>query len=145
MLALAVGCAALVGTSSAISAPFAAAVLGEKIFLDKSISADGSISCATCHRPDRAFADGICNTPSLLNAREHRVLVWDGRRKALEPQVVEPLTKSVEHGIADSDQVIFALRRDDSYVTAFESAFVKPHIEITDVAAALVACAMDRC
>jgi cytochrome c peroxidase len=151
LLALAVGCAGLLGMASAISAPSAAAVLGEKLFFDTSLSADGSISCATCHRPDRAFADGLTvakgirgvtgtrNTPSLLNVQWHRVLLWDGRRGTLERQVVEPLTNPIEHGFADSDQVIAALRDDGSYMAAFESAFGKPHIEMANVVAALAA------
>lgn len=151
LLALAVGCAGLLGTASAISAPSAAAVLGEKLFFDKSLSADGSISCATCHRPDRAFADGrpvaegirrasgTRNTPSLLNVGDHDVLLWDGRRETLESQVLEPLTNPLEHGLSSTARIVSKLRGNESYRALFERSFGRPQVDLSDIAAALAA------
>ena len=54
-------------------------LLGQTLFFDGALSADGETSCASCHRPDRAYADGLThakgafgrvgvrNTPSLLD------------------------------------------------------------------------------
>src|SRR5690349_13949603 len=65
--------------------------LGERLFFDRHLSADGQISCASCHQPERAFADGLPvargiggkagtrNTPSLLDAALARTFAWDGR------------------------------------------------------------------
>ncbi|GAI52946.1 unnamed protein product, partial [marine sediment metagenome] len=80
----------------------AMAELGQKLFFDKRLSADGSISCASCHQPDRAFNDGqrtsqgfngcvgARNAPSLLNAGLMKTQFWDGRRASLEAQALDP-------------------------------------------------------
>jgi cytochrome c peroxidase len=82
----------------------AAVSLGARLFADQRLSGDGTISCATCHRPDRAFADGLPvargignqsgtrNTPTLLNASLSSRFPWDGRRASLEEQVLDPFT-----------------------------------------------------
>jgi cytochrome c peroxidase len=87
--------------------------LGARLFADQRLSGDGTISCATCHRPDRAFADGLPvargignqsgtrNTPTLLNASLSSRFPWDGRRASLEEQVLDPFTNSREHGLAN--------------------------------------------
>jgi cytochrome c peroxidase len=91
--------------------------LGRKVFFDTRLSLDGTISCASCHRPDTAFADaratslgvhaqaGTRNAPSLLNVNQHRVFLWDGRRESLEDQVLQPFTNPIEHGLADASEI----------------------------------------
>ncbi|MCP5370231.1 MAG: cytochrome-c peroxidase [Hyphomicrobiales bacterium] len=74
--------------SNRVSGDPRAAALGETLFFDTALSADGTVACATCHRPDAAFADGRAtgrglqdltrNTPSLVNARWQRWYGWDG-------------------------------------------------------------------
>ena len=68
--------------------------LGEQLFFDKRLSADGSVSCASCHDPRLAFADGrrlaegisgkrgTRNTPSLLNSMFNTGQFWDGRTQS---------------------------------------------------------------
>src|ERR671923_129906 len=77
--------------------------LGRKLFFDGRLSADGNISCATCHKPELAFTDGrpvaegisgrrgVRNSISLLNAMFNPAQFWDGRVNTLEEQAVEPL------------------------------------------------------
>lgn len=72
------------------------AELGRRLFADKRLSADGTMSCATCHDPAKRFADGrrtargrggkrlARNTPSLLTARYYSRLLWDGRLSTLQ-------------------------------------------------------------
>ena len=72
------------------------AALGRKLFFDPRLSLNGKMSCATCHRPERQFSDGLPraigrrgkpvtrNTPSLLTATFHRYLFWDGRAETIE-------------------------------------------------------------
>src|SRR5262245_55886571 len=72
--------------------------LGRKLFFDPVLSADGAISCATCHEPERGFAGatrfaaGIGgkqttrNPPSLLNRAYGKSFFWDGREATLESQ-----------------------------------------------------------
>lgn len=65
--------------------------LGKYLFFDRSLSGDRAVSCATCHKPDKAWSDGLAlsagypatlyfrNTPSLLNSGGQPILYWDGR------------------------------------------------------------------
>src|SRR5688500_14420887 len=73
----------------------AAVHLGRDLFFDTRLSADGTISCASCHKPEMAFSDGRVvaqgvdarpgtrNTPSLLNVALNTSFFWDGRRTTL--------------------------------------------------------------
>lgn len=111
------------------------ASLGERLFNDKRLSADGSISCATCHIPDKAFTDGLPvakgiggqlgtrNTPSLINVNTVRPLFWDGRRDTLEEQAKDPFVNPREHGFTQHSQIVDVVRRDLIYAAAFRKAF----------------------
>lgn len=84
--------------------------LGRMLFYEKALSADGSISCGTCHRQELAFTDGkkfstgFDGTPTKRNAMALVNLLWtnnffwDGRVKGLEEQAVVPLTDPHEMG-----------------------------------------------
>ncbi|MSU63143.1 MAG: cytochrome-c peroxidase [Pedosphaera sp.] len=84
--------------------------LGRKLFFDQSLSRDGTISCASCHRPDKAFTDGRAlpvgvggrrgrrNAPSLVNAGYGKAMFWDGRADTLEAQALHPLSDPLEMG-----------------------------------------------
>src|SRR5260370_579454 len=76
--------------------------LGEKLFFDGRLSADGTVACATCHDPARAFTDGKPvsigiegragqrNAPTILNALYNKTQFWDGRVTTLEQQAQLP-------------------------------------------------------
>jgi cytochrome c peroxidase len=82
--------------------------LGKKLFFDKRLSRDQSISCATCHEPDRAFTDtrpvgvgiggktGPRRVPRLVNRAWGRSFFWDGRAATLEEQVLQPIQNPKE-------------------------------------------------
>jgi len=82
--------------------------LGEKLFFDPLLSRDSSISCASCHKPEFAFADnsptsegvfkrrGDRNTPSCMNMTDRNFYFWDGRAETLEEQAVGPIENPVE-------------------------------------------------
>jgi cytochrome c peroxidase len=90
---------------------------GRRLFLDARLSADGRVSCASCHQPARAFTDGRTtsqgvagkigtrNTPSLLNIAFSRHLFWDGRGEALAVHALDPLYNPVEHGLSGADEL----------------------------------------
>jgi cytochrome c peroxidase len=77
--------------------------LGAQLFRDPRLSRDGTISCASCHDPARAFsvdrpvAQGVFgrvgrrNAPSLINRGYGRLFFWDGRSRSLEDQVLQPI------------------------------------------------------
>jgi cytochrome c peroxidase len=131
----------------------ALAELGRQIFVDKRLSADGSVSCASCHLPDRHFIDGLPtargldgriltrNTPSLLNVRYQTSLFWDGRADDLAAQARVPLVGPAEHGLAGEQIVADIIRRDDVYTAAFERLLnvSKAGLSIRDVTIALAA------
>ena len=82
--------------------------LGEKLFFDPVLSRDSSVSCATCHQPDHAFADltptsegvfkrfGTRNAPSCMNMKDRNLYFWDGRAGTLEEQAMGPIENPVE-------------------------------------------------
>lgn len=123
--------------------------LGEKLFFDPRLSRDGATSCASCHRPEQAFADGIAvargangerglrNTPSLFNVALQTSLLWDGRRASLESQALDPLFNMREHGLPDAQALLRLLRDDPAYLAAFPRAFPATTIDTTQVAQAL--------
>jgi len=85
-----------------------AAELGRKLFFDARLSANGQVSCATCHIPEKGFQDGIplANGVGVTNRRTMPIagmahspfLFWDGRKDSLWAQALGPLESPVEHG-----------------------------------------------
>ncbi|MES2479718.1 MAG: cytochrome c peroxidase [Bacteroidota bacterium] len=79
------------------------AKLGELLFFDPILSADSTISCASCHRPEFAFADTVAfsvgvggrlgkrNAPSVMNMSDRESFFWDGRAATLEEQAIFPI------------------------------------------------------
>lgn len=107
--------------------------LGRKLFFDKRLSSDNSISCATCHDPGYGFADphpvsigvkarqGERNSPTLLNVAFVSSLMWDGRATSLEEQSLIPFRSSVEFDLAP-EQAVAKLRR-QGYSELFQRVF----------------------
>ena len=83
---------------------------GRRLFFDPRLSLDGSISCATCHDPHRAFSSrraipsgvfgraGRRNAPAIVNRVYGRAFFWDGRATSLEEQVLKPIEDPAEMG-----------------------------------------------
>lgn len=130
--------------------------LGKKLFHDPRLSADGTVSCATCHIPARAFTDGLRvakgiagqlatrNTPTLLNVAFNESLFWDGRRVSLEEQAGDPFINAREHGFTTHAQLIAVIRRDHAYRRAFKRAFAVPPAAITPEHVALAIASFER-
>lgn len=86
------------------------AELGRKLFFDKRLSIDGTVACATCHDPHKAFTDQLKtsigingqtterNAPSVLNAGFLKTVMFDAHLKTLELQVIVPLQEPTEMG-----------------------------------------------
>jgi cytochrome c peroxidase len=108
--------------------------LGKRLYFDKSLSIDNSVSCATCHDPNHGFAyagdvstgvggkKGTRNSPTIINAAYYTTQFWDGRENTLEKQAEGPVQNPAEmaHRLAG---VVARLTSDASYVTAFEHAY----------------------
>lgn len=125
--------------------------LGRALFSDTRFSANGTISCASCHAPAQMFTDGRTvgvgiddkqgtrNAPTLINAAYYKNLFWDGRAASLEDQAKSPLINPVEHGLSSYDPVLQVIRSDKNYTTQFRRIFgVTPaQIDIDYVAMAI--------
>ncbi|HUF51415.1 MAG TPA: cytochrome c peroxidase [Longimicrobiales bacterium] len=122
--------------------------LGCRLFFDPLLSADRSVSCASCHRPEHAFADTVArsrgvygrtasrNTPSLLNVAYARFLSWDGAAASLEEQALRPIHNPLEMDLP-LPVLVERLRAQPEYRRAFHAAFVDDDISATLVARAL--------
>ncbi len=84
--------------------------LGRQLFFDTRLSLDGTVSCATCHDPHKAFTDHLAqskgingqlserNAPSLLNSAFLKTAMFDAHLQTLELQVIVPIQEPVEMG-----------------------------------------------
>tara|TARA_B100001057_G_scaffold495673_1_gene595259 strand:+ start:167 stop:1150 length:984 start_codon:yes stop_codon:yes gene_type:complete len=108
--------------------------LGKKLFFDNILSRDSSISCASCHKPDHAFTDGLKkavgiknrsvtrNTPTLTNIAYNKNFLRDGVNPSLETQVLVPIHEKNEfdfHILLAAER----LKKKPSYVQLFEKAY----------------------
>jgi cytochrome c peroxidase len=109
--------------------------LGQKLFFEPRLSGDGTITCATCHDPARAFTDGRPvsvgihgrvgqrNAPTVLNALYNKTQFWDGRVNTLEQQAALPITNPFEMGSASIGDAVSRIAGDKDYQTQFMQAF----------------------
>jgi cytochrome c peroxidase len=109
--------------------------LGQKLFFDGRLSADGTVACATCHDPRRAFTDGLPtsigvggrvgqrNAPTIMNALYNATQFWDGHAASLEIQAGLPITNPYEMGQPTVDAAVAAVVADTGYRDAFKSIF----------------------
>ena len=109
-------------------------VLGRRLYYETSLSSDNTISCASCHMPPMAFADGrrvstgvggkqgVRNSPSVIDSAYWALQFWDGRAGSLEKQTEGPVENPVEmaHTLKGVAQ---RLSQDQTYVAQFTAAF----------------------
>ena len=126
--------------------------LGRLLFFDPILSADNSVSCATCHNPKQGFGDAMGRSvgikgqiqkrsaPTLWNSAFLSSFFWDARANSLEEQAVGPLFSPVEMGNTPKE-LLTSLKSTDAYVGLFKQAFPeqKAPISIGNIAAALTA------
>lgn len=110
------------------------AALGKKLFQDRRLSRDGTVSCQDCHRPELAFTDGRKtaegvkgkvgprNTPTLVNRALGQAHFWDGRASSLEDQAMGPITNPGEMDLTP-EEAVARIQADPEYRKAFREAF----------------------
>ncbi|MEW8105881.1 MAG: cytochrome c peroxidase [Candidatus Thiodiazotropha endolucinida] len=126
--------------------------LGKKLFFDTRLSADGTLSCASCHvlTDDKGGGDGRTasigidgkqgtrNAPTVFNAAFQKVLFWDGRASSLEDQAKGPLINPIEMGMPSLDHVVKTVRNIPEYQALFNITFpTRPSITIDTIAMAI--------
>jgi cytochrome c peroxidase len=109
--------------------------LGQRLFFEKRLSADGTVACSTCHDPVRAFTDGRAtsvgikggvgqrNSPTILNALYNTTQFWDGRVKTLEEQAALPIVNQIEMGQPSLDAAVAKIAAIGEYQRAFRTVF----------------------
>lgn len=124
--------------------------LGRKLFFDARLSGGNNRSCATCHKPYRAFTDGrrraaaldgktrLANTPPLLNLAWASRFFWDGRATSLEEQARHPIGHPQE--MAGSwPRITARLTADTRLLAEFRDAFPETPAPSPDTVAAALA------
>jgi cytochrome c peroxidase len=124
------------------------AYLGRLLYFDTRLSADGTVSCGSCHKPALAFTDGVAvstgikgqkggrNSPTVLNRAYSLAQFWDGRALTLEEQVLGPMANPIEMGNTHM-AVVKTLKAVSGYRALFTRAFGSDDITIDRVAKAI--------
>ncbi|OUJ04243.1 cytochrome C peroxidase [Acetobacter cibinongensis] len=154
-------CTALFSTvqASSLSQEDARTALGRRLFYDADLSADGSMSCATCHNQKHAFAEsnathmgvtneeGIRNVPSLANIKDFTTLTWlEQHISRLEDQFFTPLMghDPVEMGMTSKAVLEQRVASDACYQKLFKQAFPDESGHITADTIAQAVSAFER-
>lgn len=107
-----------------------AARLGHRLFFDQRLSRNGQVACATCHKPELYFTDGLVqakgvgrttrNTPTAIGVAWWPFLFLDGRKDSAWAQALGPLEAEAEHGL---DRLAVAHLVAEHYRGAYEEIF----------------------
>lgn len=116
--------------SNAVADDPAAAALGKALFFDTRLSSNGEVACASCHKPDQQFQDGLPvgrgvgigrrRTMPIAGSAYSPFLFWDGRKDSQWSQALGPLENSVEHG---ADRTMVARLIATAYRPSYEAIF----------------------
>lgn len=122
--------------------------LGKRLYFDKRLSRDGTVSCATCHAPEKGWTDqapvstgikgqkGGVSAPTVLNSAYMEFQFWDGRAPSLEEQAKGPIENPLEMGFTHAEAVAL-LKTIKGYAPLFKKAFGDEGIDIDRVAKAI--------
>ena len=117
------------------------AALGKLLYFDTRLSADNTVSCASCHSPAFAFTDGKAvsdgikaqrggrSAPTVINRAYSLNQFWDGRAKTLEEQAGGPMQNAIEMGNTH-EGVVKSIQGIAGYAPLFAKAFGSPEIDI---------------
>jgi cytochrome c peroxidase len=124
------------------------AELGRVLYFDPRLSADGSVSCATCHSPKFAFTDGAAvstgirgqkgnrSAPTVINRAYSLAQFWDGRASTLEEQAKGPMANPAEMGNTH-EALVDNLKKVQGYRVLFAKVFGTEDFTIEQVAKAI--------
>lgn len=109
-----------------------AAEFGEQLFFDKRLSLDATLSCASCHQPERAFTDGLPkakgihetgrNTQSIIGSAYQSWFYWDGRKDSLWAQALVPFEAANEMA-SNRIQILRLIGKDENYRRQYQALF----------------------
>jgi cytochrome c peroxidase len=123
--------------------------LGKKLYFERKLSADDTVSCATCHDPRHGFAEprpvsigvggkkGVRNAPSAFDAAFLGMQFWDGREATLEAQATGPIVNPIEMAMPSSDAAVAKIAAIPEYEPLFAAAFGDDAITMDRIAIAI--------
>ena len=132
--------------ADSISVDVRKVVLGNLLYHDTRLSADNTVSCASCHGLDtggvdnKQYSEGVggqlggVNAPTVYNAAYNFVQFWDGRAGTLAEQAAGPPLNPVEMACQSFDEIIAKLEQDANFTKAFLAVYHDGYSEknITD-------------
>ncbi len=122
--------------------------LGKLLYFDPRLSGDNSISCATCHHPDKGWGDGLPraigfggeelgrHSPTVINSGYFELQFWDGRAPSLEEQAKGPIQAAGEMN-QKVDELIQELNDLPEYVERFGKIFGESGVTFDNIAKAI--------
>lgn len=111
------------------------ATLGRVLFYDPQLSLNNSISCASCHKQELAFSDGVAgstgfagkvtprNSMAILNAGFNQNLFWDSRVQSVSQLATKPIQNHIEMGMEEMTRLTEKLSKVDYYPDLFQKAY----------------------
>ena len=128
-----------------LSLPYdeAKAALGFKLYHDKRLSVDNTVSCASCHGLNTAgvdnkqFSEGVegklggVNAPTVFNAVYNFVQFWDGRATTLAEQAAAPPVNPVEMASPNFDAIVAKLNKDRKFAREFKAVYPEGFTQAT--------------
>ena len=124
--------------------------LGRQLFFETRLSADDTVSCASCHRPDEGYAahtqfgvgidgqEGGRNSPVSYNRLFSTLQFWDGRAKSVEEQAIGPIANPIEMGNTHA-KAVETLKKIPGYKMQFDRIFGESGVTIENVGKAIAA------
>jgi cytochrome c peroxidase len=126
--------------------------LGKQLYFDPRLSVDNTVSCATCHDPDKGWSNGADvatgvggqkggrNSPTVINSAYYKLQFWDGRAKSLEDQALGPIQNPIEMNMT-LDAVTAKLNAIPGYKDQFQKVY---KTDVTPEGIALAIAAFER-
>ncbi len=137
--------------------------LGRVLFYDNALSVNNSVSCGSCHKQSRAFADDSRfssgfenlqtsrNTPPIQNldlfprtlstlpngSFAGQALFWDGRERVLANMVLQPIFNHVEMGMSNTKQIVEKVASKPYYNQLFKDAYGDEEVTLERISEAL--------
>jgi cytochrome c peroxidase len=123
--------------------------LGKQLYFDPRLSADNTISCASCHHPQKGWSNseataagvqgqrGGRSAPTIINAAFQRFQFWDGRAESLEGQALGPIANPIEMNLP-IEEAVSKLAAIKGYAEQFQAVFGEP-VNAENLAKALAA------
>ncbi len=111
--------------------------LGKQLYFDPRLSADNSVSCASCHDPQKGWSNGEAtaagidgqrggrSSPTVLNTAYQQFQFWDGRAGSLEEQALGPIANPIEMNLP-IEQAVARLAAIEGYARQFQTVFGEP-------------------